>query len=58
MNKQLYVPDRTWKNIWTVLRANKSTVIVLACKDCPEGVTPKEKLYIFALLPICFLKAY
>ena len=50
MVKQRYYPDGTGKNIFTVLRAKNNGTIVLSCKKCPTGVSPKWKYYSFALL--------
>ena len=52
MVKQRYYPDRTVKNLLTVLRAKNNDTIVLSCKKCPTGVSPKWKYYIFALLSL------
>lgn len=45
MNVQKYTPDRTWKNVWTILRSTNKSAIVLSCKECPQGVSPKSGHY-------------
>ena len=54
MDKQYYTPDRTWKNVWTVLRSKRSSPLVLACKKCTEGVSPKEKKYLSVIVFLCY----
>ena len=41
--KGRYHPDWTWKNIWTIMRSNKRSTIVLSCRDCPNGLSPNGK---------------
>ena len=48
MDNQNYSPDRKWTNIWTILRSNRNSKIVLSCKDCPGGVSPKSSKSMFA----------
>ena len=43
MMKGRYHPDWTWKNIWTIMRSNKRSTIVLSCRDCPNGLSPNGK---------------
>ena len=45
MEKGRFIPDRTLQNAWRVIRSNKKTVIVLSCKKCPQGVSPKGNKY-------------
>ena len=53
MGKQHFTPDRTWKNIMTVLRSKNNSVIVLSCKKHKNGVSPKCTYYNIALLFVC-----
>lgn len=46
--KKNYIPDRTWKNAWQIIRSKKNPAIVLSCKNCPQGVSPKGKGYYYA----------
>ena len=45
MNKQKYTPDRTLKNIGIIFRSKGNSPIILSCKQCPIGVSPKSKHY-------------
>ncbi|MBQ1410027.1 MAG: hypothetical protein IIY94_01940 [Oscillospiraceae bacterium] len=45
MDKQIFTPDRTWENVWIVMRSNKKRKIVLTCKKSKKGVCPKLKAY-------------
>ena len=54
MDKQNYTPDRTWKNVWAVLRPKRNKTLILTCKECPEGVSPKEKKYISIISFLCY----
>ena len=54
MNNNFYSPDRTWKNVWIVLRSKKGTNVVLSCKTCPQGVSPKGKNYNYVMTYLCY----
>ena len=47
MKKHLYSPDKTLKNAMRIMFQRYGTV-VLSCKDCPQGVSPTGKGYVFA----------
>lgn len=54
MDKHSYNPDLTWKNVRTVLRSNRKSRIVLSCKECPEGISPKKKYYFGGICFLCY----
>ena len=45
MSKQQYTPDRTWKNFLTMFRSKNNSPVVLSCKACPNGVSPRFQRY-------------
>lgn len=55
MQNQIYTPDRTWKNVWIVLRSTNNRRTVLSCKACPQGVSPKWKYYNSVTSFLCYL---
>lgn len=54
MNKYYYNPDRTWKNVWKVLRTQRSNPLVLTCKACSDGVSPRGKYYHSIIVSLSF----
>ena len=45
MKKQVYLPDKTIKNAMIVFVTNRKKQIILSCKNCSSGVTPKGTEY-------------
>ena len=56
--QKYYKPDRSLKNVWTVLRYRRHTTLVLSCKDCPLGVSPTRSWYAFAISYPCGLLGF
>ena len=54
LKNHVYTPDRTWKNVWIVLRSKKESKVVLSCKACPQGVSPKGKNYNYGMTFLCY----
>ena len=54
MKNRVYMPDRTWKNVWIVLRSKRDSKLVLSCKACPQGVSPKGKNYNYGMTFLCY----
>ena len=53
MSKQQYTPDRTWKNFLTMFRSKNNCPVVLSCKACPNGVSPKFQRYSYIFVTLC-----
>ena len=45
MGKRYYIPDRSINNAWIVFCTNRKKRIILSCKSCSTGVTPKGTKY-------------
>ena len=54
MEKLSYTPDRTWKNVWTVIRSGKNSNPTLSCKACPNGVKLREKNLRTVIMFLCY----
>ena len=53
-----YKPDRSLKNVWAVLQFKRHTTLILSCKDCPMGVSPRRSWYGFAVVYPCAFLAF
>ena len=56
--QKYYKPDRSLKNVWTVLRYRRHTTLVLSCRDCPMGVSPRRSWYGFVMAYSTYLLGF
>ena len=53
MMQKIYNPDRTLKNAMLIMSSIKSSGVVLSCKNCAQGVSPKDRGYLIAAVVLC-----